>query len=138
MRHSSLKSNNHTDKRDLEHKPGTGNIPESNQECLSLEFRSQYDLRHTYFSVIGAVRKTDSMSWIWEFKFLMMSFCWSQNLRNSALSLFRASTTPAQWHSRRFSWSNSSADKERNFTVWSVFPVYYGVPQPLLSEAAVK
>lgn len=138
MRHSSLKSNNHTDKRDSEHKPGIGNIPESNQKRLSMEIHNQHDLRHTYFSVIGERRKTDSMSWIREFKFLMMSFCWSQNLRNSALSLFRASTTPAQWHSRRFSWSNSSADKETNFAVWSLFPVYYGVPQPRLSKAAVK
>lgn len=50
----------------------------------------------------------------------MLSFCWSQNLRNSALSFFRASPTSLQWHSRCFSWSNSSADEKRRLTIWSL------------------
>lgn len=60
------------------------------------------------------------MSQIRDSKFWMLSFCWSQNLRNSALSFFRASPTSLQWHSRCFSWSNSSADEKRRLTIWSL------------------
>lgn len=117
----------------------TGNISDSNQEYFTMEVCSQQHLWHTYFSVIGALRKTDSMSRIRECKFLLMLFCWSQNLRNSALSFFRASTTPAQWHSRRSLWSISSTDKKRSFTTWSWLPLNCGLytttSQPIIRSS---
>lgn len=74
-------------------------------------------LQGPYFWLLVAFRKMCSMSLILLRKFLVFTFCSSWNWENISFSFLSASSTPAQWLSKRSWCSKSSAERNEGAEV---------------------